>query len=122
MRSVLVTSKRSCGKEDCTLIIPPAIGGSSTTPQHWRSAAASTSKLPMTPGAPMRPLSRSKNLDVPLPCCGLRRQHARVPPEPDARCRSDQRLFLQNAWLAAPHTVPPLVITVDKNAAYPKAN
>jgi len=65
-------------------------------------------------------MSRSKNLDVPLSGCGLAISNTfefLLSPTRDAEAA--KRFFSKT--LAAPHTMPPRVITVDKNAAYPKA-
>ena len=59
-------------------------------------------------------------MDVPLSCRGFAGEHARISPQPPEEMRHSAKRFFSKA-LAAPHISTPRVITVDKNAAYPKA-
>ena len=59
-------------------------------------------------------------MDVPLSCRGFAGEHARISPQPPEEMRHSAKRFFSKV-LDAPHTSTPRVITVDKNAAYPKA-
>jgi DDE domain len=65
-------------------------------------------------------LSYQRNLDIPLPCGGLAIRNTLECLLSTARDAQAAKRFFVKA-LGASHTVTPRVITVDKNAAYPKA-
>jgi len=60
-------------------------------------------------------------VDVPLSGRGFARKHAGISVQSPTRCPSSQTLLLENARCTSYHSTTPRVITVDKNAAYPKA-
>jgi transposase-like protein len=88
---------------------------------NWRSEALPISKRLRIPGASTKPTSRSKALGWTY----LYRAVGSLGDRLDFFLRMTRDAQAAKHFfckvLAAPHTVSPRVITVDKNAAYPKA-